>query len=122
MPVPLMSPEALAGFRDLQSPEDPHFVREFLKTVLSAFPPRLEGIKRAIAAADYVALAAEAHALKSSCANAEIRVMTTACAELEALGRAASLDGASERNRQLCELYEQLRAEIHALPEFAGSP
>ena len=120
MPENLLDPKALETFRDLQGPDDPHFVRNFLTTVLAEIPPRLAAISQAIDQAKPITLASEAHALKSTCANTEIPLMTHLCAELEALAKAGKVDGALNLYHQLVELNNRLRIEIFALPEFQG--
>jgi HPt (histidine-containing phosphotransfer) domain-containing protein len=115
----LIHPHALVGFRELTTEQEPHFVKDFLTTVLAAIPPRLEKIRQAIGRVDSQALSFEAHALKSTCANAEIASMALLCTELEALGTSASIQGAAKLVSQLEQLNEKLKTEIHALPEFA---
>lgn len=117
----LIQPSVLAGLRELQTEDDLHFVRDFFITVLATIPPRLEGIKQAIERSDFKMLVSESHALKSTCANTEIAPMTQLCAELEALGKSASVDGALQRYEQLILLSDRLRVEITALPEFADT-
>ncbi len=114
----LISPETLNSFRELQTPKDPNFFREFLTALLNGIPGHLETIRTAIETGDPQKIALSAHAIKSSCLNIGVTPITTLCAKLEELSKKGSLVGAQELYTETMQLCATLKREIHALPEF----
>jgi HPt (histidine-containing phosphotransfer) domain-containing protein len=114
----LLDSEMLDSYRELGTPEDPHFFRNYLQTFLDGLPPHLEGIDRAIGSGNSELLAREAHALKSSCMNVGAKPVVERAAKLESLGKIGRLDGAAELALEVSELCRKLGEEIRSLPEF----
>lgn len=121
MPNPLIDPEVLASLRELQTKENPTFLKDYLITFLEPIPNRLTAIDRAISNKDFQKLQLEAHALKSSCANTGIATMTMLCEKLEKGGKTSSLDGIPALLDELKKEFELLKSEIHSLDEFKKS-
>lgn len=129
MSKPALDLEVIASFRDLQTEDDPHFLRDYLLAFLAPIPGRLAAIGEAIKNQDYPSLGAETHALRSSCANTGLALMTDLCDRLEQLGKNSSInlvqlgknssiDSASGLFEQLKAEFAQVKAEIDLLPEF----
>ena len=67
---------------------------ELIDVYLEDTPPRLNALRRAFDAGDARAMGDQAHALKSSCAQLGAMNLSSACRELERMGREGRLDGA----------------------------
>jgi HPt (histidine-containing phosphotransfer) domain-containing protein len=110
--------EILASLRELNTAEEPTFVKDFMGLFLKTVPVRLEAIRAACDSQNSKVLAQESHALKSSCASVGANQMTALCAELENLGKSQSLQEAPAKLAKLIEEYETTKTEVLQLPEL----
>ncbi|MBD2099426.1 CHASE2 domain-containing protein [Leptolyngbya sp. FACHB-261] len=85
---------------------------ELIAVYLSHTPKLLEAIHAAIAQADADGLHQSAHALKSASVNFGAQALCQLCEELEVIGYAGSLEGAAEREPQLDNEYDRVRAAL----------
>jgi two-component system, sensor histidine kinase len=114
----LLDNEMLDSYRELGTPEEPDFLKKFLTTFIDAIPAHLERIDVAIKASNFEDLARASHAIKSSCLNIGAAAIVERCAKIEANGKAGELGDSAKLYGEVVELCGQLKAEIHALPEF----
>lgn len=101
--------------RQLNQEGQPDIVREVLTLFLDDAPRRLAAIRDALERRDAAALRREAHTLKGAAAHIGAVTFERHCRQLEALGRAASLDGAPEIVRQIHTEFDRVRDEIRRL-------
>jgi HPt (histidine-containing phosphotransfer) domain-containing protein len=87
-------PDAIAALRELERADAPGFLAELIGLFVDDLPRRLEAIANGIAQADSAAIVAAAHSLKGSAANLGARPLAALCQQLEAAGKAGSLEGA----------------------------
>jgi HPt (histidine-containing phosphotransfer) domain-containing protein len=83
----------LDAYRALQEPGQADVVTEFIDLFLEDLPARLGQLKTAITNRDPKAVRSAAHALKGSGSSIGANRLASVCGELEALGRAGSVDG-----------------------------
>lgn len=114
----LLDTEILDSYRELATPEDPDFFRNFLETFLAGVPGYVAGIEGAIRAGDAESLARAAHALKSSCLNVGAEAVVVRCARLENLGKSGTVEGAPPIAVEIAELCRRMAEEIRGLSEF----
>lgn len=114
----LIDEETLSSLRDLQSEEDPHFLKNYFNLFLQPLPQLIGAIEKSISEKDYAELAMSAHAIKSSSANSGVLLVSALCAELEKMGHAKSSEGAAEKLATLKKYIFDVEVEIRALPEF----
>jgi signal transduction histidine kinase/DNA-binding NarL/FixJ family response regulator/HPt (histidine-containing phosphotransfer) domain-containing protein len=92
----VLDPGRLDEIRTLQAEAGDDLLARVVGAYLDSAPGLVEGIETAIRKGDASALADAAHPLKSSSASLGVMRLSELCKELEALGRAGSIDGASE--------------------------
>jgi HPt (histidine-containing phosphotransfer) domain-containing protein len=105
----------LDTLRQLNQEGQPDIVREVLTLFLDDAPRRLAAIRDALERRDAAALLREAHTLKGAAAHIGAVTFERHCRQLEAMGRAASLDGASEVVQQIEMEFGRVSAEIRGL-------
>lgn len=108
----------IQSLKELSSEDEPHFFTDYLKEFLKPIPQRIQSMSEAIQKTDHKALAAAAHALKSSSANTGALKMADLCQKLEELGKAGTVTGAQKLFDELREESRQVTEEIQTLPEF----
>ena len=110
----------LAGLREFDNEGDPDLVAELAVIFFQDAVERLASLRRAIDSADAAGIENEAHSLKGSSASLGAVGMSLLCGELEAQGRAGSiegaraLEGASEALTQIEEEFGRARAILEA--------
>ncbi len=87
---------ALAQLRALDRPGRPSVFARILIQYLATAAEGVDKIREAIRAGDAATLNRVAHRLKSSSAQVGALSMANSCRELEAIGRSARVDGASQ--------------------------
>jgi len=92
---PTFDPAALAELRECDP--DGTLAAELIGVFLEDTPRRIQALHMASAAGNPSALAHEAHALKSSCAQLGALLLSDHCRWLEQTGRDGSLRGVEER-------------------------
>lgn len=114
-----LDPETLESLRELQSPDDPDFLKNYLRLFMTPVQRRLDAIEDAIRNRNLELLQTEAHALKSSSANVGAIQMRILCADLEQVARGMSpLKNAPDLIRSLKQEWLRVKAEIESLPEY----
>ncbi len=113
-----IDPAVLATLRDPDQGGDPEFLAELIGVFLEDSMPRLANLREA-AEGDPDTLMRVAHSFKASSGNLGARRLQRLCAELEALGRSGSTDGAEQMVRALHQEFELVRA---ALEREAAAP
>jgi HPt (histidine-containing phosphotransfer) domain-containing protein len=110
----------LAGLREFDNEGDPDLVAELAVIFFQDTVERLGSLSRAIDSANAAGIENEAHSLKGSSASLGAVGMSLLCGELEAKGRAASIegagaiDGASEMLSRIEEEFGRARAILEA--------
>lgn len=89
----------------------PMIVSMFLETT----PAMLDAITRAAATGDLRTLQRQGHDLKSSSASLGAGIMSSRCAELEALARAGTTDGTVALVSDIIKEFDAVRPELIAL-------
>jgi PAS domain S-box-containing protein len=87
-------------------------VAGLISMFLSDAPKLLESLGRAIAEGDAQGVRRAAHTLKSSSAPFGATALSQLCGQLEAMGKAGAIEGASELLRGAETHYEQVRAAL----------
>jgi HPt (histidine-containing phosphotransfer) domain-containing protein len=99
--------------------DEPEFLRTLIGTFQKESRPLLEGMRRAVVAADAATLEKGAHSLKSAAAQVGALALARICVQLERQARTGSLVDAAE----LCERAEaELDRVDEALREVAVPP
>ena len=111
----LIDREIFDSLRELESEQDPHFVKNFFNLYLNAIPKILEQIQNALNENNADLLESSAHALKSSSVNAGAISLGELCADLEKLARAQKINEFREKHLGLRGLIDQTRQEILSL-------
>ena len=114
----LIDQETLASLKDLQSEDDPDFLKNYFTLFIDSIPELLNQIRVAVKNQNFNQLEMSAHALKSSSANSGVLKINTLSSELEMLGRNQSVELAAQKCDQLDALFKELQEEIQKLPEF----
>jgi two-component system sensor histidine kinase/response regulator len=105
----------LESLRQLNQAGQPDIVREVLTVFLADAPVRLAAIDGAIGSGDAPALQRAAHALKGAAGSIGAVGLQTCCHDLEELGRAGGLDGASGLGRRIHDEFGRVRDEINEM-------
>lgn len=109
---PSIDPAALNELRAFQEPGEPDIVAELIEIFLDDCPGRLEAIRAGVEQNDAAAVAASAHALKSSCAQLGVLRMSAMCQYLEAQGKAGDLDGTQEIVVDLLDEFQHVHGQL----------
>ena len=97
----LLDQGALDQIRRLQKEGKPDVLAKVIGLYLEDSPQLLENLREAVAEGNAAAIRTAAHTLKSSSANLGAKSLAELCKNLEAQGKAATLEGA-------CELLEEV--------------
>ncbi len=104
--------EALESLRDMAGENASEMLIEVIDSYLEDAPKLLHTISTAIAQGDAAALRQAAHTLNSTSATLGATTLSKFCKELEAIGRAGTVEGASERLPQLAAESERVKAAL----------
>lgn len=99
----------LDDLRALQDEGEPDFAQEMINLFLESAPLLIEALRGAIDAGDAAQLQRNAHTLKGSSASLGARRVSAVCLELEKLGRAGELAGASKWLAELEHEFNRVR-------------
>jgi CheY-like chemotaxis protein/HPt (histidine-containing phosphotransfer) domain-containing protein len=103
-----------ATLREVDAEGSDGFLQELIaKFVDEEAPSRLHALRQSVTAADAVALARAAHSLKGSAGTLGATGMVSLCLQIEARGKAGSLEGAAG-------LLDRLEAEFRRVREGLG--
>ncbi len=115
---------ALAGLLDAQEEGEPDFLAELIDQFLREAPRQLDAVRDAVARGEAQALAREAHRLKGGCSIFGAHTMAALCGNLEARGRADSVQGADALLAQLEGEFSRVRRSLESVkvktPHHAG--
>lgn len=110
--VPSIDANMLAQMRKLAMEEEPDFLDSLIDLFFEDARNHLAALREGVSQSDARKLADKSHALKSSCGNLGAKKMTAICNDIEALGRAASVEGAAAL---VAELEEEFIGVCRAL-------
>jgi len=115
---PVLEPGALADLRQMRDGGVPDVFRDLLQLFRADVPPLLAAMRAAVAAGNAEQLKQAAHSLKGAAANLGARRMSGLTAELEAIGRGGTVEGAEALSdrldsqfRQVCDALEREAGE-----------
>jgi HPt (histidine-containing phosphotransfer) domain-containing protein len=106
--TPALDPVVLAELRQFQGEGEPDIVQELAAAFQFETPPLLQALHRAVAEEQSEQLKQAAHNLKGSSNNLGARTMAGLSAELEALGKQRTLEGAAELVTRLEREYRRV--------------
>ncbi len=116
-----VDPKALAIIRDLQREGMPNVLCRMVRLYLDHTPELLKKMRAAIDSKDAQAMYLAAHNIKSSSAFLGVSGMAELCKEVEALGRAGTVDGAVDRLKEMEAEYARAAQALEKLPELAAA-
>ena len=121
--LPVINRRRIEQLLDIQDDESPTLVADIVKLFFTDSPKHLESIASAIERADAKALMACSHRFLSSVENLGAMRMREHCKELERLGKAGVMDGASARLLGLRAEFIQAQREltVYTLPPAPAS-
>jgi HPt (histidine-containing phosphotransfer) domain-containing protein len=105
---PALDPAVLAELRQFQGEGEPDIVQELAQAFQFETPPLLEALRKAVAEGKPEQLKRAAHNLKGSSHNLGARTMASLSAELEALGKNGTVEGAAELSTRLEQEYQRV--------------
>ncbi|MFN7952301.1 MAG: response regulator [bacterium] len=111
-PAGPLDSRALDELRGLSRPGGPDVLGSVIDTYLESAPQLVAALVDAAVREDANALARAAHTLKSSSAFLGAARLASLCRELEALGRAGTLDAARDLVRQVRDTFEPIREAL----------
>jgi CheY-like chemotaxis protein len=106
--TPALDPAVLAELRQFQGEGEPDIVQELAQAFQFETPPLLQALHRAVAEEQSEQIKQAAHNLKGSSNNLGARTMAGLSAELEALGKQRTLEGAAELVTRLEREYRRV--------------
>ena len=110
----ILERQALDAIRSLQRNGRPDFLARLIEKYVASSKEHVATIRRAVASGDASALWQAAHALRSSSGMMGASMFAELCRELEALGRAATLDRVPEVLSKLEATYPGVCAALEA--------
>jgi PAS domain S-box-containing protein len=115
----ILDPEALASIQKMLGDDALDVLSELIDCYLTEAPKLLQTMSDAIAQADPIALRRAAHTLKSSSASLGASALTQLCEDVEAIGKANTLLGSTDKVSQLQTEYEQVKTALECLQQKA---
>jgi HPt (histidine-containing phosphotransfer) domain-containing protein len=106
--TPSLDPAVLAELRQLQAEGEPDIVQELAQAFQFETPPLLRALHTAVAQGQPEQLQQAAHNLKGSSQNLGARTLAALSAELEALSKNRTLEGAAELVSRLEREYQRV--------------
>jgi HPt (histidine-containing phosphotransfer) domain-containing protein len=88
--------EVLLSIRELPNNSERDLASELVEIYLGDTPPRLSGLRKAVAEEDLASIQAIAHSVKSSSANVGARRLSIIAGRLESMGRSGDVSRAPE--------------------------
>ncbi|MCM2309342.1 MAG: response regulator [Sulfuritalea sp.] len=113
--LPVIDPRRISGLLELQDEQQPALVAELIELFCSNSPEHLDILAAAIRIGDGEALANAAHRYLSSIENLGAQRMRLHCMEIERLGRAGTIAGASAALELLRLEFESARTRLAAI-------
>jgi HPt (histidine-containing phosphotransfer) domain-containing protein len=107
-PGPALDPTVLAELRQFQAEGEPDIVQELAEAFQFETPPLLEALYKAATEGQPEQLKRAAHNLKGSSNNLGARTLAALSAELEALGKQGTVEGAVELITRLEQEYQRV--------------
>jgi HPt (histidine-containing phosphotransfer) domain-containing protein len=109
---PTLEVATLASLRALEQDGAPDLLSRVMDTYLQSADRLARAVREAVAAGDPAAMARATHTLKSSSAQVGARKLSLLCKELEARGRAGSMEGAQELLAEICQELEAVQEAL----------
>ena len=109
----ILDPAALENLREMVGGDD-EFLAELIDTFFADAPQMLLDMRQALESGDVAVLHRAAHSLKSNSAEFGGMTLSNLCRDLEAIGKAGTLDGAAELVAQAEAEYEKVRVALEA--------
>jgi PAS domain S-box-containing protein len=106
--MPALDPAVLAELRQFQGEGEPDIVQELAEAFQFETPPLLEALRESVINKQPEQLKHAAHNLKGSSHNLGARRMATLSAELEAIGKHGTVEGAAELVTRLEQEYRRV--------------
>ena len=106
--APALDPAVIAELRQFQGEGEPDIVQELAEAFELETPPLLEALHQSTRDGNAEQLRRAAHNLKGSSSNLGARGMTALCAELEALGKGGTVEGAQALITSLEQEYQRV--------------
>ena len=103
-----------AKLSELSEVDGADVVREIVGLFLQHAPDQLAAVRESVGQKDAAALERAAHTFKSSCADVGALPLSALCKELEAIGRAGSVAGATEQLSQIETEYDRVKQVLEA--------
>jgi PAS domain S-box-containing protein len=119
-PGPALDPTVLAELRQFQAEGEPDIVQELAEAFQFETPPLLEALYKAATEGQPEQLKRAAHNLKGSSNNLGARTLAALSAELEALGKQGTVEGAVELITRLEQEYQRVCLSLSS--ERVGTP
>lgn len=110
----MIDPQALQNLENTLGEAASKVLAEVIDSYLENAPQLLEVIHAAVLSKDAASLQQAAHTLKSSSAVLGATSLSQLCQELEATGRAGTVEGGAERMLQLRAEYEVVKTALQA--------
>jgi CheY-like chemotaxis protein/nitrogen-specific signal transduction histidine kinase len=110
----VLDPTALETLQELVGGESA-LLGELIDSFLEETPPLVDTLCQALGQEDAAELRRAAHTIKSSSKDFGATALAELCQELETMGKAGTLDGASELVAQVEDGYEQTRVALEAV-------
>ena len=109
---PVLDVEFIETLKQLGGEEEPDFLPNLVKQFITDGAGHVDTIRGAIASGDAGVLERTAHTLKSGCNAVGALRMAELCQELQALGRAGSVDGAGVSVERLGGEFDRVRQAL----------
>jgi CheY-like chemotaxis protein/HPt (histidine-containing phosphotransfer) domain-containing protein len=110
----ILDPKALEKLREMVG-GDADFLAELIDTFLEDAPQMLAEMSQAVEDGDAAVLRRAAHSLKSNSADLGGMALSILCRELEGMGKAGTLAGASEKVTQAEAEYKRVQGALETL-------
>jgi signal transduction histidine kinase/CheY-like chemotaxis protein/HPt (histidine-containing phosphotransfer) domain-containing protein len=110
----ILDPGALKQIRALQRPGGPNIVHRVISSYLKDSVQLIEAIRAAIAQNDPPTLHRAAHSLKSTSATVGAQSLAGLCKDLEAIGRASTIDNAAALLPVIEREYQQVATALRS--------
>jgi CheY-like chemotaxis protein/HPt (histidine-containing phosphotransfer) domain-containing protein len=112
-----ISRQALDNIRALSGERGAALVRKVVSAYVDDAPLQLDTLRQAIAGQDPAVLRRAAHSLKSASANVGALTLAQMCKQMEHLGRAEQIDGASGILTDMEQEFHAVRRSLHVILE-----
>ena len=110
--APAIDLKVIESLKELADDEDPDFLRDVVEEYLSNTARSIKDLREAIESEDADTVAKTAHSLKGASSSIGAKNMAELCRRLEAIGKAQSMDEASDLLSDLGREFHRVKAEF----------